>query len=437
MAREMAKTTDRVSLLDVSINGIGTGQLLKASNYEFRYDDSRQSQAGIALHMPPRERASWRDGALFATMDQHLPEGDLLLRLSTMVPEQELHPMNLLARVRENGIGRLGFALPGAGVAPPPIRLRREALLSMPFTQAAFDELADGYLRTGAGIAGVQPKLMLADRTDVSVPTVIVKVAPLAYPGLAANEFLCLSTARRAGMPTPGFDLSHDGHMLVVDRFDLVPRLGGCMDRQGFEDIAALMGLRVRDALAERKYQGSYQRVAELLKSLQLPSEDLHRFYEQVALSVMLRNGDAHLKNFGVLVPQSGRPRLSPVFDVVTTAAYTYTRFAGDSEQTDRTMALRLFAGKHRTRAYPTTEELLWFGAEICGVERPRVALARIAQAMRDTLADAKGDTRIPASVLTAMEPLWQIGMHYASADAKPYPGPARKTPNPGGSTDD
>ena len=31
-------------------------------------------------------------------------------------------------------------------------------------------------------------------------------------------------------------------------------------------------------------------------------------------------------------------------------------------------MALKLFAGKHHSKAYPTTEELLQFGTEVCGV---------------------------------------------------------------------
>ena len=37
----------------------------------------------------------------------------------------------------------------------------------------------------------------------------------------------------------------------------------------------------------------------------------------------MLRNGDAHLKNFGVFYPYPAGPvSLAPVYDVVTTAAY-------------------------------------------------------------------------------------------------------------------
>ena len=42
-----------------------------------------------------------------------------------------------------------------------------------------------------------------------------------------------------------------------------------------------------------------------------------------LVLSVMVRNGDAHLKNFGVLYgdPQAGIT-LAPVYDVVTTTVY-------------------------------------------------------------------------------------------------------------------
>ncbi len=102
------------------------------------------------------------------------------------------------------------------------------------------------------------------------------------------------------------------------------------------------------------------------------------------------------------------------LFDVVTTAIYTYTRYVGDEEQTDRTMALKLFAGKHTTKAYPTTAELVRFGTEVCGVVRPRRVLERIAEAMEQTLAAARGDSRVPAELLARMAPVWETGMQYA-----------------------
>lgn len=405
---------DKIRALEVSINGRAAGQLLKTSNYEFRYATPDPDQPSVALLMPAREQPTWQDGALFAVMDQSLPEGELLLRLSMMFPKQQLQPMHLLAMMGQNGIGNLGYTLPGAAPTSAPTHIERESLLALPFTPELYEDLVRAYLSSGVGIAGVQPKIMVADRATVPIPSVIVKVASAAYAGLAANEFLCLSAAKKAHIPTPGFELSHDGQMLIVDRFDLNPRPDGQIERLGFEDIASLMNLRVRDVLSERKYRGSYQRIGELLRYLQLPGEDLQRFFEQVALSVMVRNGDAHLKNFGVLIQQDGTPRLSPLFDVVTTAVYTYTRFVGDEEQTDRTMALKLFAGKHHSKAYPTTEELLQFGTEVCGVVRPRVVLERIADAMHETLAEAQGDERIPASLLALMQPVWEVGTRYA-----------------------
>ncbi len=70
----------------------------------------------------------------------------------------------------------------------------------------------------------------------------------------------------RAGIEVPAFALSDAGKMLILDRFDLVTAEDGRVERLGFEDIAALAGLRVRDVLSDRKYHGSYQRIAEALQ---------------------------------------------------------------------------------------------------------------------------------------------------------------------------
>ena len=94
-------------------------------------------------------------------------------------------------------------------------------------------------LVVGAGIAGVQPKIMVPERARVPIPSLIVKTGGPAYPDLASNEFLCLSAARTAGIAVPPFALSDDGRMLVLDRFDLVPQANGRLERLGFEDIAA------------------------------------------------------------------------------------------------------------------------------------------------------------------------------------------------------
>ena len=404
---------EKIRSLLVSIGDAdNAGQLLKSSTYEFRYLLPDIGQPSMALLMSPQERLTWQDGDLFPPMEQNLPEGDLFMKIREMFPKQPLTPMHLLALIGRNGIGRLGYRLAGQPEPAAPRPISKAELVKTNYTPQVFNDLVTAYLSTGAGIAGVQPKIMVPDRPSIPIPSLIVKAASAAYPGLAANEHLCLSAARRAGIRVPDFTLSDDGQMLILDRFDLVVTANGALERLGFEDIAALAGLRVRDVLSDRKYHGSYQRIAELLRQLQLHSDNLHRFFEQVAFSVMVRNGDAHLKNFGVLYRSAAEVWLAPMFDVVTTSIYKYTQYQGGPELEDRTLALKLFAGKHQSKAYPTPNELCDFGRRVCGVSQPKQVLDNIAQAMRDTLVDAQGDPRIPSPLLTKMQAAWQPDLH-------------------------
>ena len=403
---------EKIRTLDVSIGSTQlAGQLIKASTYEFRYLSTDAQQPEMALLMQPSEKLTWQDGDLFAPMDQNLPEGDLFMRIRALYPKQPMTPMHLLALIGKNGIGRLGFSLPGMPVSTAPPLLSKADLLKIPYTPEVFADLVDAYLSTGAGIAGMQPKIMVPDRPTIPIPSLIVKAASEAYPGLAANEFLCLSAAQRAGIKVPEFVLSDDGQMLLLDRFDIALTNDGQMERLGFEDIAALAGLRVRDILSDRKYQGSYQRIAELLRQLGLHSDNLHRFFEQVAFSVMVRNGDAHLKNFGVLYRTANDIWLAPMFDVVTTSIYKYTQYLGGPLLEDRTLALKLFAGRHQTKAYPTRQELVDFGRRICGVAHPERVLEKISQAMQDTLHLAQTDERIPKDLHTSLREAWNLGI--------------------------
>jgi serine/threonine-protein kinase HipA len=401
---------DKIKMLDLTVGNNRSGQLVHQSRFEFRYLDASLSQTPVGLLMPP-SRLTYEDSALFPVMDQNLPEGDLFMRLRQMFPKQPLTSMHLLALSGLNGIGRLGFSMPGREPAARPPTLSKAQLLATPFTPAVFDDLVRAYLSTGAGVAGMQPKIMIPDRATIPIPTVIVKAGSAAYPGLAANEFLCLKAASAAGIATTSCELSHDGQLLLVDRFDIDAN----GERLGFEDIASLMGLRVRDTLSDRKYHGSYERIAEALKMLRLPEADLQRFFEQVAFTVMASNGDGHLKNYGVLYKNLGDLRLAPMFDVVTTSIYRYARLQGGEDLEDRTMALKLFAGKGQTRTYPTTDELVRFGQAVCRVQEPRSILRRIADAMSDTLAQARQDARIPATTLSLMADVWGSGMTHAA----------------------
>jgi serine/threonine-protein kinase HipA len=181
----------------------------------------------------------------------------------------------------------------------------------------------------------VQPKLLIRDngslqtaklspietgaRVTTHGTTHLVKTFdPEKYPGLAANEYLCLKAAKAAGLAVPAAELSEDGRILIVERFDLKPD-GKYL---AFEDGCAIAGRLSRD-----KYEGSYEQLASsLTRVLQGPDgtqAELARFFRSLVLSVAVRNGDAHRKNFGVLYDDAaGSVWLAPTYDVVTTTAY-------------------------------------------------------------------------------------------------------------------
>jgi serine/threonine-protein kinase HipA len=75
-----------------------------------------------------------------------------------------------------------------------------------------------------------------------------------------------------------------------------------------------------------QEYNSTCERVARTIKDFVL-GEFLQgareEFFASLVVSCMIRNGDAHLKNFGSLYERPGQPvRLAPVYDMVTTVAY-------------------------------------------------------------------------------------------------------------------
>lgn len=119
-----------------------------------------------------------------------------------------------------------------------------------------------------------------------------------------------------------------------MERFDLVE-----VTQLGFEDMAVLMGKTDRH---DEKYQSSYEALAKAVTLYcgdEHRMDSLRRLFDYVGLSVMVRNGDAHLKNFGVLYDHPAArttARLAPLYDVVTTSAYDLVNARGERKSTAR-----------------------------------------------------------------------------------------------------
>lgn len=379
----------------------------------FAYALDARPERAVSLTMPVRLETYGEAHRLLPIFEMNLPEGALReqLRLRFAKATGRFDDLDLLSVVGRSQIGRLRYTAVDAGLDDATPFQSVDEILSSRRDGGLYPYLIDTFAQS-SGVSGVQPKLLIRDEESartmdgdrapsVRGATHIVKFWDTAYPQLAANEYFCLTAARRAGLATPGFQLSDDGAALVVDRFDL--RADGSY--RGFEDFAVLNARGAAD-----KYRGGietalFKRLSQFT-SPALYQQDGLALFALLALNVAIRNGDAHLKNFGVVYDSpEDDPRLAPVYDVVTTTAY----LPHDA------MALTLDGS---TR-WPTRAQLLKFGeARALG---SRTALAavfeRVATAMSETLADLRAyaaDHPAFRQVGDRMATEWEEGMRTA-----------------------
>ena len=188
-----------------------------------------------------------------------------------------------------------------------------------------------------------------ASHSALPLETVIVKAEGADFSCVARNEYLCLSVAKEAGFHVPDFWLSDDGLLLILSRFDR--KSDGTP--LGFEDMAVLTGRNTA-----RKYEGSYEMIAKAVTIFtgEHSQIELQRLFERVAISCKLKDGDAHLKNIGLLYEHPLAPRyLAPIYDVVCTNIYP---------ELDGQLALKL----NQRKRFPTEAELITYGVRL-GVE--------------------------------------------------------------------
>jgi serine/threonine-protein kinase HipA len=310
-----------VSSLAVWAAGKRAGLLAreKRQEYVFAYTHDTSTDAQVSLTMPVRLE-SWVSRDLHPIFQMNLPEGALLetirRAIAKVIGEDDL---SILRVTGGNQVGRNRFSL--AGDEMPHLTETRESLnelLTYPDTLELFNELVQRHaLRSG--ISGIQPKVLLeaTERATMASAGFIVKSWGSDYPHLAANEYFCMTAAKRAGLMTPEFFLSDNGGLFIMRRFDIAPD-GASI---GFEDMCSIQALGTA-----QKYTGSYEGVARSIKyfvSGDKLMEAREHFFATLVLSMMVRNGDAHLKNFGVLYSSPlGTVSIAPVYDVVTTTAY-------------------------------------------------------------------------------------------------------------------
>ncbi|MCJ8205695.1 type II toxin-antitoxin system HipA family toxin [Pseudomonas sp. RGM2987] len=403
MADEQGLDRLQVSVGETAVGTLGRGQ--RRADSVFTYGDNATEELSVSLTMPARlESYIWESGVP-PIFEMNLPEGalrdELVRRFSKAV--RGFDDFAMLAIVGPHQLGRVGIGPHRNETEPPETSLAD--LLVHDGAEGLFEDLMHTYGQY-SGVSGVQPKVLVrdsattVDRLTHRGSTHLIKAFRSdEFPELAANEFFCMRAALHAGLEVPEFELSDHGKFLIVKRFDLLAD-GRYL---GFEDFCVLNG-----SPSKAKYDGSYEGAARQIKAFVSPhllSHALESLFKIVALSAGLKNGDAHLKNFGVLYDHCAADasiRLAPAYDLVSTAVY----IRNDN------MALLLGGSK----AWPKHKMLMRFGRSACNLTEGRCneLIEQVIQGMDLAMTEMRqymgGNQRFRATG-EAMIEAWTMGL--------------------------
>ena len=298
--------------LNVKVDLNRVGELIK-ENEEFIFSYTSENKDDfISLIMPIRQKP-YIHNKLHPIFEMHLPEGYLLSiikkHFSKLLKTDDFGLLNIMSPSIK---GRVSYESDFLRVET---NLTLDDLLHSK-NDNLFDELLDRFALNSA-LSGVQPKVLatVENKATLKIDDYIVKSWGDEYKELALNEYYCMKIVRLSNIEVPEFYISDDEKLFIMKRFDKIED-----SYIGFEDMCVLMGKQRDD-----KYEGSCEQVVKTIKtfvSSQNKKSSLLEFFKMTYLNYRLKNGDAHLKNFGLIYEGINNIKLAPAYDVVSTTVY-------------------------------------------------------------------------------------------------------------------
>lgn len=185
-------------------------------------------------------------------------------------------------------------------------------------------------------LAGVQMKFSSVKNKDgrynigqdANSNSWIIKTPSTIHKYVPYNEYTAMRLAEFVGVDIPeiklveltqldnlpDIQLPNEVHAYAIKRFD---RQEG--QRVHTEDFA-----QVFQVYSHEKYQKfNYEQIANALYEFGSQGlKDVQQMARRLLVNILLANGDAHLKNWSLIYPDSKRPMLSPAYDIVSTLPY-------------------------------------------------------------------------------------------------------------------
>jgi len=304
-------------------------------------EDWRQAQGAYPLSLSmPLAAAEHSHKPVEAFLWGLLPDNTTVLdRWARRFQVSARNPFALLGHVGEDCAGAVQFVRPERlddvlSRGPPEIDWLDEAGVAERLRVLRADHAAWRSPRdTGQfSLAGAQPKTaLLYENGRWGVPsgrtptTHILKPPTGDFDGHAENEHVCMHLASALGLITANSQVMRfeDQVAIVIERYDRQRTEAGFV-RVHQEDVCQALAI-----LPTVKYENEggpgVRTIVDLIRTFSgRPDEDVWRFVDALAFNWLIGGTDAHAKNYSMLIGESGRARLAPLYDIASILPYDF-----------------------------------------------------------------------------------------------------------------
>lgn len=329
--------------LDVWLYGCRVARLSEPSTYRYRlaFTDECFDVFGVGSRVLslalPASRGPVTDsprGAgpqpVAAFLEGLLPEGQLRQHVARVEKTVTIDKIGLLRAVGQECAGAVQFTEIGVAPASGAVRPLSGDEVNTLIADLPSYHLPDG-TRPQASLAGLQDKVLLTDLGDGqwgwpeggAASSHLIKPQPvgqaLVVPHLIQTEHWALRVAAEAGLGAAQTRLQtfDTRPAIVVTRYDRT----AAGQRIHQEDFCQALGL---DPNAKYESTAEYAALGSRLSQLALlaspraadPSAFRADLLAAVAFNTVIGNGDAHSKNYSLLIAETGEVSLAPLYDV-------------------------------------------------------------------------------------------------------------------------
>ena len=154
----------------------------------------------------------------------------------------------------------------------------------------------------------------------------IIKLPSLRLPEVPENEYSMMTIAREIGIDVPEIDLvgidTIEGLPEGIERYGTTAFAIRRFDRTPdgpvhIEDFAQFYRV-----YPEAKYDNASYRAILAALAIETDERSIDQFIRRLTFSVLIGNGDMHLKNWSLIYRDRRTPQLSPAYDLLSTIPY-------------------------------------------------------------------------------------------------------------------